>query len=210
VRGEETGEIEGRDPGPVDPARLPKAGGVRFIPTRRLEGSAHADRLLSAATMVARAFPELKGPVRLDLLPSSSRYRGLTFPGERPPRVALRPHTRTPMALHATIAHEFVHLLQPPHGIVPGGERACDLHALARVGRLFPHPPFYLRLPPGMAVDWPRWAPLAQQLATEALQRRSSGERTYIVAWEQRMKGAYRAWVTGSTPAGRPPDLPER
>lgn len=196
------GRAAGSDPPDVD-APPPLA----FLPTRRLERSAHADRLLHAAQLVARAFPELRGPVRLDLLPSTSRYRGLTFPTERPPRVAVRPHTRTPDALHATLAHEFVHLLQPPHGEVPGGERACDLHALARVGRLFPHPPFYLRLPRGVAVDWARWAPLAQELASQALVRRAQGERRYIVAWEEALSSAYRTWVSDPG-AGIPSRLP--
>lgn len=138
-------------------------------------------------------FPEVSGVVRLDLLSSSSRFRGLTFPFEDPPRVAVRPHTRTPVALHATLAHELVHLLQPPRGSVPGGERSCDLYALARAGRLFPHPPAYLRLPREAAREWPRWAPLAEDLAREALRRRAEGERRYLLGWERRFREALRA-----------------
>lgn len=166
---------------------------VVFRLTRRLERSTHASRLLEAAERVALAFPELRGVVRLDLLASTSRYRGLTFPTEDPPRVAVRPHTRTPVALHATLAHEFVHLLQPPRGTVPGGERSCDLWALARVGALFPHPPAYLRLPRGVASEWGRWAPLGEALAQEYLRRRSEGDRHYIVGWERRLREEVRS-----------------
>ncbi len=165
---------------------------VEFRPTRRLERSPHAARLLASANRVALAFPELSGTVRLDLLPSASRYRGLTFVTERPPRVAVRPHTRTPVALHATLAHEFVHLLQHPLGPLPGGERSCDLFALARVGRAFPHPPAYLRLPREVARTWDRWAELAEHLARESIEARERGERRYIVGWERRLREEVR------------------
>ncbi|MDE1835590.1 MAG: hypothetical protein KGJ23_03125 [Euryarchaeota archaeon] len=172
------------------------AAPLRFRPTRRLERSPHGERLLEAALEVAPAFPELAGEVRLDLLPSSSRYRGLTFALERPPRVAVRPHSRTPIALRATLAHEFVHLLQPPHGDIPGGERSCDLYAMARVGSRYPHPPAYLRLPRGLARAWAQWAPLAQTLARESLERREAGERRYIVDWERRLRDAAKDVAT--------------
>jgi hypothetical protein len=148
--------------------------------------------VLAAAREVASFFPEVVGPVRLDVLPSAYRVRGLAFPLERPPRIAVRPHTRTPVALRATLAHELVHLMQHPRGPVPGGERACDLVALARVGARYPHPPFYLRLPREAAREWPRWAPLAQELAQEALERRRSGERRYLVGWEERFRARTR------------------
>ncbi len=182
---------------PAAPLLPPDHPGIaelpRFRPTRRLERSPHLDRLLTAARRVGEAFPELAGrEVRLDLLSSASRYRGLTFPLERPPRVAVRPHTRTPLALHATLAHEFVHLLQPPHGTIPGGERSCDLYALARVGSRFPHPPAYLRLPRGLAREWAGWAARAELLAQESLRRREAGERRYIVEWERRLGEEFR------------------
>lgn len=176
--------MPGADGSPGSSTRPP----VEFRPTRRLERSHHVARLLVAANRVALAFPELSGTVRLDLLASSSRYRGLTFVTERPPRVAVRPHTRTPVALHATLAHEFVHLLQHPLGPLPGGERSCDLFALARVGRVFPHPPAYLRLPREVARTWERWAELAESLARESIEARGRGERRYIVGWERRLR----------------------
>lgn len=141
---------------------------------------------------MAAFFPELRRDVRLDLLPSSARVRGLAFPLERPPRVAVRPHTRTPVALQATLAHELCHLIQHPFGPVPGGERSCDLYALARVGDRYPHPPFYLRLPREAAREWERWAPLAREMAVEALRRRGAGERRYIVAWEREFRARTR------------------
>lgn len=171
---------------------------VRFLPTKRLERSPHGARLLRVAQEVSSHFPELARAVRLDVLPSSSRVRGLAFPLERPPRVAVRPHTRTPVALQATLAHELVHLLQPPLGTVPGGERSCDLYALARVGDLFPHPPFYLRLPREAAREWGRWAPVARELAQKAWARRASGERRYIVAWERAFRERTRASPPGT------------
>lgn len=170
-----------------------------FVPTRKLDRSPHGARLISVAREVAAHFPELGPEVRLDLLPSSYRVRGLAFPRERPPRIAVRAHTRTPVALQATLAHELVHLLQHPLGPVPGGERSCDLYALARVGARYPYPPFYLRLPREAAREWPRWAAAAQELAQRALRERAQGERRYIVAFERRFRELAR-----SAPSGPP------
>lgn len=188
----------------MDPSRPGPPTGpypVRFLPTRKLVISPQGPSVLAAAEEVAPFFPELPPDVRLDLLPSSYRVRGLAFPVERPPRVAVRPHTRTPVALRATLAHELCHLIQHPFGPVPGGERSCDLYALARVGARFPHPPFYLRLPREVARDWERWAPLAQELAQEALRRRGEGERRYLVAWERSL----RSRTAAPTPLGPRP-----
>ena len=139
-------------------------------------------------------FPELH-PVdfELDLLPYSSRYLGLTDHDRQPPRVRLRPARLTNPSLTYTIPHELTHLIQRPLGAAPMGERACDLHAMARAGLRFLVPPGYLRVPDAAKTDWRRWSPSATALAREALRQREEGRRTYIGWWESSFGGLVRA-----------------
>jgi hypothetical protein len=94
-------------------------------------------------------------------------------------RLWLNPHR---LSLH-TIAHELTHLLQG-RGLVPRGERSCDLFALARDATLVDALPYYLKVPRTLA-DHHGWlkpgaAALLHELAVEAKTRRMSGERRYL------------------------------
>lgn len=85
-----------------------------------------------------------------------------------------------------TLAHELMHLAQfNSHGI-PGGERACDIHALARLPPEFiDDSPSYLVVPRGLRTRWlPRDARMAHELAVEALELRRKGLRRYASWWE--------------------------
>jgi hypothetical protein len=86
------------------------------------------------------------------------------------------------LSLH-TIAHELVHLLQG-RGLVPHGERSCDLFALAREVTLVDSLPFYLKVPTALGDQrgWlkPGVAPALHRLAVEAAARRAGGERRYL------------------------------
>jgi hypothetical protein len=90
-----------------------------------------------------------------------------------------------------TIAHEFTHLLQA-RGLVPRGERACDLWALARSPMLVDSPPGYLRLPPGLRrrrlshAD----AQLLHQAARRAIAARERGDRRYLQRFERELAAA--------------------
>jgi hypothetical protein len=85
-----------------------------------------------------------------------------------------------------TIAHEFTHLLQARR-LVPRGERACDLWALARSPLLNDVPPGYLRLPGSLRrcrrLD-PEQATFLCQAARMAIAARESGERRYLLLFE--------------------------
>jgi len=85
-----------------------------------------------------------------------------------------------------TLAHEIMHLAQfNGHGI-PSGERACDIHALARVPpRFIDDSPSYLVVPPAKRRTWTaRDARLAHDLARRALEMRAAGLRRYASWWE--------------------------
>jgi hypothetical protein len=158
--------------------------------TPRFAAYRHAAPLADLVRSFLPRFPELDaGEFELDLLPSSSWLLGLAEHDRDPPRIRLRPARPTNPSLTYTIPHELTHLLQRPVGLVPGGERACDLHALARAGDRFLVPPGYLRVPRTARADWGRWALPTALLAQEALRRRENGTRTYIVWWEKALGG---------------------
>jgi hypothetical protein len=190
-------------------ARSERSMVADLAPTRRLLLWRPVGPLMEALHEVATEFPELSGMrIRVDRLPPFSARLGTASIFERPPRLAFHPGlVRDPDALRATAAHEFTHLLQWPLRTVPGGERACDLYALARCGSRFPGPPGYLRLPPRTREKWGRWAPVAQELARAALEERGRGRRQYLRWWEERFRTRTQWEIGGSTgPEGVPGD----
>ena len=87
-----------------------------------------------------------------------------------------------------TLGHEMMHLAQFVTKGIPGGERACDVYALARLPpRLIDDPPSYLIVPPKIRRMWHddgKYARLAHDLAIEAIRRRGKGLRRYAAWWD--------------------------
>ena len=167
----------------------------------------HADAFAGLTESFLPHFPELDDlDFELDLLPSSSRYLGLTDHDRRPPRIRLRPARPTSPSLTYTIPHELTHLLQRPAGEAPLGERSCDLYAMARAGHRFLFAPTYLRVPRPAWEEWERWRVSATALAREALRQRGEGRRTYIAWWES----SFRALVTALTRGDASSDIESR
>jgi hypothetical protein len=85
-----------------------------------------------------------------------------------------------------TLVHEFMHLVQFNDDGIPGGERAIDIQALARVPPgLIDDSPCYLVVPEEIRDSWnDKYAELAHVLAKEALKKRRDGLRRYAVWWE--------------------------
>jgi hypothetical protein len=132
---------------------------------------------------VRRFFPELDGcTVRVGLV----RKRGLSGLGSLDPEhpsIWVRPRRLD----YFTIAHEFTHLLQA-RGLVPRGERSCDLWALARDPVLIDHLPTYLVLPETFRATPNVDAALAMHLCTlarRAIAARARGDRRYIQLFER-------------------------
>ena len=88
---------------------------------------------------------------------------------------------------HFTIAHEFTHLLQA-RGLVPMGERACDLWALARSPLLVDQPPGYLKVPRELRhvrqLD-PEQGKWLHDAARRAIAARAEGDRRYLKRFER-------------------------
>lgn len=105
-----------------------------------------------------------------------------------------------------TIAHELTHLLQA-RGLVPRGERACDLWALARSPLLVDTPPAYLRVPQGLRRQRllaARDAALLHRAAVDALLAREGGERNYLRRFEHEVAFALRDLPPSEPAVGRP------
>ena len=113
----------------------------RWAFTRPWLGSPHLKRARRELDAVRDHFPELEGlTVRVGLTKRRA-VLGLASLGEVP-MIWIRPRR----IYRCAIAHELVHLLQA-RDLVPGGEKTCDLHTLARSPELIDVTPFYLKVP---------------------------------------------------------------
>ena len=154
----------------------------RWDLSRLVEHSPHRPRILERLEFVRRFFPELAdGTVRVGL----ARKRGVLGWGSLDPErpgVWVRPRRLS----YFTITHEFTHLLQARR-LVPRGERACDLWALARSPLLNDTPPGYLRLPGSLRRRRlePAQAAGLCEAARRAIAAREGGERRYLLSFER-------------------------
>ncbi|HWN82453.1 MAG TPA: hypothetical protein VNM87_10185 [Candidatus Udaeobacter sp.] len=159
-------------------ARPAAAGGLAI--TAPLERHRRGAEVMSKVRYVRRFFPELEDlALKVGLTRSAAGFAELE--GDR---LWLNPNR---LSLH-TIAHELTHLLQG-RGLVPRGERSCDLFALARDLTLVDSIPYYLRVPAKLADarGWlkPGAAAALHELAVAATVRRAGGERRYLRWFEQ-------------------------
>ena len=165
--------------------------------------SPHLPRIRARLEFVRGFFPELNSvTVRVGLV----RRPGILGWGSLDPDqpgVWVRPRRLD----HFTIAHELTHLLQA-RGLVPHGERACDLWALARSPLVVDHPPSYLALPRELRrlrqLEVAH-SQLLHQAALRAIAARQEGNRRYLLAFEQDVALRWREWNgRGPAPEGRP------
>ena len=161
----------------------------RWIFSQLVLRSPHRARIVERLEFVRRFFPELAdGTVRVGL----ARKRGVLGWGSLDPGrpgVWVRPRRLA----YFTIAHEFTHLLQARR-VVPRGERACDLWALARSPLLNDVPPSYLALPSplrGRRRLRPEQAATLCHAARRALAARERGERRYLALFEREVRDSF-------------------
>jgi hypothetical protein len=160
----------------------------RWKLSRRVLASAHRERILEYLEFARRFFPELEGvSVRVGL----ALKRGVLGWGSLDPDqpgVWVRPRR---LQLF-TIAHEFTHLLQA-RGIVPRGERPCDLWALSRSPLLIDAAPNYLRLPRSLRRGRPTndQAHALCAAARAAIAAREAGDRRYLTRFEASLAEAF-------------------
>jgi hypothetical protein len=154
----------------------------RWRLSRLVERSPHRARVLEHLEFARRFFPELEA---LTIRVGFAQKPGVLGWGSMDPAqpgIWVRPRR-----LHLfTIAHEFTHLLQARE-LVPRGERACDLHALARTPLLIDTPPSYLRVPRSLRRErlTLEQAHVLNRLAREAVAARAAGDRRYLLRFER-------------------------
>ena len=177
----------------------------RWTPSRLVQASPHRERILEYLEFARRFFPELEGVnIRVGLAQKRGVLGWGSLDPERP-GVWVRPRQ---LQLF-TIAHEYTHLLQA-RGLVPRGERQCDLWALARSPLLIDSPPNYLKLPRALRRGRPTndQAHALCTAAREAIAAREAGDRRYLARFEERLAGNFsgRAPVVpfGRTPRSSP------
>ena len=154
----------------------------RWTFSRLAEKSPHKARMVEHLEFTRRFFPELEG---VTIHVGLAQKRGVLGWGSMDPDrpgVWIRPRR----LYLFTIAHEFTHLLQA-RGIVPRGERSCDVFALARSSMLVDHAPSYLKRP--RQLRRPKLRPEQAQLLTDcarrALAAREAGDRRYLQLFER-------------------------
>jgi hypothetical protein len=150
--------------------------------SRLVEASAHKERILEHLEFTRRFFPELEG---LSIRVGLAQKRGVLGWGSLDPEhpgVWVRPRR---LQLF-TVAHEFTHLLQA-RGLVPRGERQCDLWALARSPLVIDAAPNYLKLPRSLRRGRPTndQAHALCTAARKAIAAREEGDRRYLAGFEQ-------------------------
>lgn len=155
----------------------------RWIFSRLVMRSRHRERIVTRLEFVRRFFPEIEScSVRVGLALKPGVLGWGSLDPERP-GVWVRPRRLE----YFTIAHEFTHLLQAKK-LVPRGERACDLWAMARSPLLIDSSPGYLKLPQvlrgrrGLDLDT---ANLLHRIARDAIEGRDRGERAYLQRFER-------------------------
>jgi hypothetical protein len=170
----------------VAPPAAALPGAERWDFTRPWLGSPHLPRARRELDLVRDQFPELESVVVRVGLTKRRGVLGLASLGETP-MIWVRPRRLRRFA----IAHELTHLLHA-RGLVPGGEKTCDLYALARSAVYVDVAPFYLEIPavfheggPERRVP-PGAARALHALAREALEGRTA--RSAIRRFERRAR----------------------
>ena len=153
----------------------------RWQLSRLVAASPHQTRILEHVEFARRFFPEFDGvTIRLGL----AQKRGVLGWGSLDPD---RPGIWVrPRRLHLfTIAHEFTHLLQA-RGLVPRGERQCDLWALSRSPLLVDSAPGYLKLPRALrrGALTSAQAHALYSASRVAIEAREHGDRRYLIRFE--------------------------
>jgi hypothetical protein len=173
---------------PLEQLALDLGARPRWQLSRLVLRSPHGAHILERLEFVRVFFPELDGiTIRVGLVQKRGVLGWGSLDPERP-GVWVRPRRLD----HFTIAHEYTHLLQA-RGLVPRGERACDLWALARSPLLVDSPPGYLRLPPSLRRRRSLEAAHAALLsgaARRAIAAREAGERRYLQNFEREIAEA--------------------
>ncbi len=158
-----------------------------LVPARALLRHRSMIRVLDQVRRVRYFFPELLGlTIRVGLTRAA---RGYASTEEM--TVWMNPHRLS----HLTVAHELVHLVQN-RGLIPGGEKTADLHALARHRSLVDDLPGYLAVPAELRRRWDpenaRLRKLIHETARASLAESEGRPRRAIHRFEKNLIALWR------------------
>ena len=160
----------------------------RWSFSRLVLKSPHQARIRERIEFVRRFFPELDNvTIKVGLALKRGVLGWGSLDPDRP-GIWVRPRRIE----HFTIAHELTHLLQARE-LVPRGERACDLWALARSPLLIDAAPGYLKVPRSLrrrSGPTPGEASLLWNAARRAIAARDHGDRRYLLNFEREIADA--------------------
>lgn len=162
----------------------------RWTFSRLARRSPHHERIREHLEFVRRFYPELEGWTIHVGLAQKRGVLGWASMDPEHPGVWVRPRRLD----YLTIAHEFTHLLQA-RGLVPHGERSCDLWALARSPLLIDTLPCYLKMPRTLNHGRRPSEELAKLLcerARAAIDGRAAGDRRYLARFERELERSVR------------------
>ena len=165
----------------------------RFTPRMRKRLSRRVvDMLLNSLG----EFPELQGKT-ITVGYTSAHLGSALVPLREEAAARLTIRLKVKKLTYNTIGHEFTHLLQGLSKIhfkagkateaMPFGEKQCDIWTLARSPLFLDDAPTYIRLPPKMREDWPRYAKPVRRLCIAALKKRRT-HRLYMQWLEAKIK----------------------
>jgi hypothetical protein len=171
-----------------------QCGRPDLLPTSVLLRHRSCARVLEMIRQVRFFFPELDGlSIRVGLTRSAA---GLASREE--PWIWVNPRKLT----RHTIAPELTHLLQN-RGLLPGGEKSADLHALARHSYLVDDLPYYLKSPRPLRLAYGSVAGtvhgLLHRIARESLEQRENGQRNYLRWFEDQLEKRWPALAPART-----------
>ena len=159
-------------------------GRDRWTLTRPLQASRLKDSALRQLESVRRHFPELETVTVKVGRTRSRRAHAWASLDPAHPTIWIKPGSLK----RFTVAHEFVHLLQA-RGLLPRGEKAADLHALARHPDLIDKLPSYVRIPRLLfSVDGtprPGVAGVLNRLAADAISESAGKPRRAVRLFEE-------------------------
>ena len=160
---------------------------LTFTPLMKKRLTSRASEMIQRSL---RYFPELHGKtITVGLTRKHLGSASISYRAGAISRLIIRLRVRK--VSYQTIGHELTHLVQGlaygdsaisgslMRSTIPSGEKQCDIWTLARHSLFCDDPPTYLRLPPIVRNQWPRYAEPVRTLCVAAIEKRQS-HRLYI------------------------------
>lgn len=161
----------------------------RFTPLMKKRLNRRTHLMLQSSL---RLFPELQGKT-ITVGYTKAHLGSALIPRGLEAELTIRLKVR--QLTYNTIGHELTHLVQGLSHLdypalnerIPSGEKPCDIWTLARSELFCDEAPTYLKLPPPVRANWPRYADAVRSLCVAAIAKRVT-YRLYITWLEEQIR----------------------